>query len=405
MTHNLPPTVGSITSADPLPDELEDSDDTIVAPAAAAAAVPATAATTPTPPAAADAPTIATIPAAPLDFTDPAVQVILHVQRTKDDIHMRLFVDGKPQSSRTLTASRAPSSQGHGLTGVSLARSLSEAQKIKSLLNQLRDVAKATTDPWMCIDEVGESGIPWELMPYDLDEMRPLGIDFITWRRYQDLDDNDLAAPVQWGLRPVRGDVVSFCSEDVRPYWPAGGHAATAGTFPELHAALGTSRAGTALVYVLCHFVLSAKSRFGLKEKHDDAIDADFLNLRNLRLLREVKPIVFVNACGTNQVLPREPYLHDTQPPLHDRFRARGATGVIGTFDIVEVNSAAATGERIIELARTRRLRVPELLRELRREVHAALDPFDLTAETAARYFHAFAYVYLGAPGAYLVLE
>lgn len=388
MTHNLPPTVGNITSADPLPDELEDSD---------ASAPPTTAA--------ADAPTIGTIPEAPLDFTDPAVQVILHVQRVNDEIQMRLFIDGEPQSSRTLRASRPPSSGGHGSTGVSLARTLSQAPRVQTLLGKLRAVASSTSDPWMCIDELGESGIPWELMPYDMVEKRPLGVDFIIWRRYQDLDDDNMAAPVEWGECPVRGDVVSFCSEDVRPYWPAAGHAPTAGTFVELHAALEQRRAETALIYVLCHFVLSAKSRFGLKEKVDDAIDADFLNLRDLRLLREIRPIVFVNACGTNQVLARDPYLHDVQPPLHDRFRALGATGVIGTFDIVEVNAAAAAGERIIELARTRRLRVPELLRELRREVHDAVNPHALTPDAAARYFHAFAYVYLGAPGAYLVLE
>lgn len=392
MTHNLPPTVGNITSADPLPDELEDTEATEQP---AAPAGPSTAA----------APTIASLASAALDFSDPAVQVILHVQRADRQIHLRMFIEGEAQPVRTIRASRSPSSGGVGTAGISLARDLSQDPDLKKFLGSLRKLAARTPDPWLCIDELGDTGIPWEMIPFDLIEKRPLGVDFIIWRRYEGLDDDGAAVPVEWGQHPVRGGIVSFCSKDVEDLWKTDGHVAKAGTFPELQATLGEHRAGTALVYVLCHFVLGPKSYFGRRKERDDAIDADFLNLRDLRLLREIRPIVFVNACGTNRVQEIEPYLHGIQPPLHDRFRALGATGVIGTVDTVEGAPAAATGERIIALARTRRVRVPELLRELRREVHARVNPHRLTPETAAEYFHAFAYIYLGAPGAYLVLE
>jgi hypothetical protein len=282
------------------------------------------------------------------------------------------------------------------------------------VLAKLRECEKQHRDPWLCIDELEDTGILWELVSISHGKP-PLGVLFNVWRRSTLLTLHGKLEDCNWTPRVVRGRILSYCAEDAREQWPSNSHTLSPSPFKSLR---GVLRDGdpppAALLYLYCHCYRDNSIMYtvlGDRRDQEESIDTGFLlDGGERKLLTERQPVVFLNACRTASPSAKEVYLPGTQTRFADLFLQLGAVGVIATLAPPLAQFAASLGERIITLARDTEKgvrTVPEVLRALRREVYEQYRSTEVMEdrESADHFYHAFLYVYFGIPRAYLELD
>lgn len=356
--------------------------------------------------------------AAPLDAAPPPEEIVLHIQRGSDGGHMlRLYVDGLILEERVMVSppnrvvDRDSSFENIVHARIMAASSLEVGQ----VLRRLRECEARHKDPWLCIDELEDTGIIWELLP--IERNRPLlGVLFNVWRRSTLTSRDGRLAACNWTPRQVSGPILSYCAPDVRDKWPPDSHAPEPSDFASLRIALRDGGHNAALLYLYCHCHSSNSNMFtrlGDRDIEEQSVDTRYLfDGGERKLLTESQPIVFLNACGTANLPAGDTYLPGTQTRFAGLFLELGAVGVIATLAPPYADLAAGLGERIIALVRERAevgmsRSVPEILRMLRREIYERYWNVELgqNPEAAHYFYHAFLYVYLGTPRAYLELD
>lgn len=70
------------------------------------------------------------------------------------------------------------------------------------MLARLRECEARHKDPWLCIDELENTGIVWELFPIKVGKP-PLGVLFNVWRRTTLLSRDGKLHACNWVRRPV----------------------------------------------------------------------------------------------------------------------------------------------------------------------------------------------------------
>lgn len=353
---------------------------------------------------------------APLDAVPPPEEIILHIQYGNDKNHyvLRLFVDGRILEQHLLASTPKRVIDRSSAYVITHARVMSAVTiEMERVLTRLREFVAQYQNPWLCIDELENTGIIWELLPIRTDEP-PIGVLFNVWRRVTLLIGGGVPESSNWDPRPVRGKILSYCAPDVRAEWPKESHAPDPPDFKRLRMTLREGDPTAALIYIYCHSHPGSsiiQTTLGYLDDEEQVIDTSYILDSERKLLRESKPIVFLNACGTSRLPMSDEYLQGTSAGFANVFLKRGAVGVIATLAPVQPALAAILGEHVITIARKpdkegRWRSVPEVLRVLRFEIHQQFKNAELMEDidSADHYVHAFLYVYFGIPRAYLEL-
>lgn len=302
---------------------------------------------------------------------------------------------------------------------LSLAAFIQERQPSRDIVGRIRGFSSQRLPkllPWLhrllahypdlllvIVDNTGAE-IPWELI--HLGSRRYLGseAEVVRWAQMREFESIGLRLDeLKYG-----GHTIGFLD----PSSPAAG----AGEEEELNRLgaqhlcslretlerLSQNLEGIGLIYLACHGAVAHPqrethryqalyARAGHRELRIIDLDLELLERRAQRV-----PTVFVNACHSGRLCGQGDGLFG----LPSVFLRKVADGYIGTLGEVNDAEAARIGTRILRAFRENPggIRPSELLRQLRREAAAALDPERSDRETWQRFLFTFMYVYYGNP-------
>ncbi|MFI0372602.1 CHAT domain-containing protein [Actinomadura sp. 1N219] len=299
----------------------------------------------------------------------------------------------------------------------------------EQLHSWLADVRRAHgDDTQLVILDLTDYDLPWELLWLDHQAHAELPNGWLgalvdvtrstTAIERRQLDGTRRAA------KTCRGDVAAFIHHDMRVdrvlleqlnarIWDT--------SLDDLFRHLDQPGDPVAFVYIACHggypAARSDETPSGAKIKlFDGRSENDFLTVRDIdsltfRRISNSGSVVFLNACHSGR-LAFDPELDDaTLRGFAEVFLRSGASGFIGTLGAVGMQAGHEAARRLIsQIMRDGHVPIARALRDYRRQIaNATPAPSRGTDNAAARQlfplFHAFMYVYYGAPETALELQ
>jgi hypothetical protein len=276
------------------------------------------------------------------------------------------------------------------------------------LLAWLNERVEARSDFTLIIQEQAETRVPWEMLELHLKKERgyvstPIGalIKVVRWLTVADPTQREGVNRLKIDRQTWSGQALSYVAEkeleQAKRELEAlkGCRHERFDDIEDLWTQLQTpsSEQPTAMLFIASH---------GRQEQEPEVFESPLTRLtRNLPLLDlQERPMVFINACYSG-VLQQDKLGLSGLPEILLGTSAGAYLGVLGE---VEEGVAATIGERILRVAREKDgVCIPELLRTIRKEAFAKLDP--KKPETRAAYVYTFMYVFYGTPEAWLKLE
>jgi hypothetical protein len=269
---------------------------------------------------------------------------------------------------------------------------------------------QAGSEPVLVIVDLSETTIPWEMLRLHKTERRALGSDMIAVRWQLFTDDDYSPVLLRQEGDACAGKVLAHLDPDER---------AVQGVEPflapllrlgpteyadirDLGRELRKDSTGFGLVYLLCHGFLGQSPldiALGSDRKTEARLCyADLLD-QHLGLLGSSPAIVFLNACQTGALVSEREYLVDKRRVgLAELFIGKGARGVIGTLERVELTEAVRVAHDFFKTLQARpNCSVAAALRELRADALGQVGQ-DPTEAQLTRWYYSFLYVFYGHP-------
>jgi hypothetical protein len=277
---------------------------------------------------------------------------------------------------------------------------------LRKWLKKLRTMHK--DELYLIVSDYTDYEIPWEMVELSPTESPNEYIGaLINTARWQDVILGDDYLELECCDDTCEGNVVAYINQQELI-----GVSAEVDSLSKLNAAtfedikdfqkhLLQDIGGCGLIYMACHGIFTENIRdmaLGSLEDRTQQLKLCTLRTKQLKLLKNSRGIVFINAChsGRHQAHPSIPNRH--RWGFAELFLQKGARGVIGTVGKVGDEYAAKFASEIIEAVQTHpNLSITAIIRKVRFEVISSL-PEEPNTRELLPFIYSFMYVYYGNP-------
>lgn len=270
--------------------------------------------------------------------------------------------------------------------------------------------------PVLIIDDRTGPRIPWEMFHLDMERRIAVGSEMTTVR---------WGEPISSNFHRIKLENATDCCGQVLAHFDQAEWTETikslhqplldlkpieVGPITNLLEQLGSDQANVSLLYLLCHGIDDGQADYALGSEDDDEQRIRRSDLRedSCALLRRSKMIVFMNACNAAGAQQSNDYIYvKRNVALVDIFLTKGACGVIGTLDSIDVTQAARTAQEFITLVKSKPgISIAEALRTLRSNAIGRMPNGKRPTDDQLKdWYHTFLYVFYGHPETKLYLE